>query len=152
MSKLGDFFSDDLRKNFSQRNVKVGSVLKLKVEDTKPPKVKFFIIIGQNIEGFSLATLYINSDINFNVNFSQDLIDLQVPISKEDYNFLEHNSYVDCSKLMFKDREEIESILSRRPEAFVDELNNKQISYLKEVIKKSTTIKGKIKKRYGFYE
>ena len=97
MSNLADFFSDDLRKDFSQRNVKVGSVLRLKVEDTKPPKVKIFIIIGQNIEGFSLATLYINTDINFNINFSQELIDLQIPISKKDYSFLDHNSYVDCS-------------------------------------------------------
>lgn len=152
MANLADFFSDDLRKDFSQRNVKVGSVLKLKVEDTKPPKVKIFIIIGQNIEGFSLATLYINTDINFNINFSQELIDLQIPISKKDYSFLDHNSYVDCSKLMFKDKSEIEHILSQRPEAFVNELDEKQISFFKEVIKKSTTIKGKIKKRYGFYE
>lgn len=152
MSSLGDFFSDDLRKDFSRRNVKVGSVLKLKVKDTNPPKVKIFIIIGQNIEEFSLATLYINTDINFNINFSQELINLQIPISKNDYCFLDHDSFVDCSKLMFKERSEIERILSQRPDAFIDELDEEQISFFKEIIKKSTTIKGKIKKRYGFYE
>ena len=57
MFSLGDIFPDNLKEEFSRRNVKVGSVLRLKVEDTNPPKIKFFIIIGQTIEGFSLATL-----------------------------------------------------------------------------------------------
>ena len=151
MTSLGNFFPDDLKDEFSRRNVKVGSILRLKVKDTIPPKIKIFIIIGQTIEGFSLATLYVNTDINFNINFSQELIDLQIPISKDKYNFLNHNSFVDCSKLIIKERIEIEKILSQRPEAFVDDLSKEQIKYFREVVRNSITIKGKIKKRFGFY-
>lgn len=152
MANLGEFFPGDLKDEFSRRNVKVGSVLRLKVHDTFPPKIKVFIIIGQTIDGFSLATLYVNSNVNININFSKELANLQIPISIKEYNFLDHDSFVDCSKLMMKDRAEIEQIISNRPEAFVDDLSEDQIKYFREIIRKSTTIKGKLKKKFGFYD
>ncbi len=152
MTDLSNSFSEKLRKEFSKRSIKVGTVLRLKVRDTNPPKIKLFIIIGQNIDGSSLATLYINTEVNLKVNWAQELLDLQIPISKSDYSFLSNDSHVDCSKLMIKDRGEIEEIIANRPRAVIAELEKVQIEYLRDIIKNSTTIKGKLKKRFGFYD
>lgn len=152
MTDLSDSFSENLRKEFSKRSIKVGTVLRFKVRDTNPPKIKLFIIIGQTIVGSNLATLYINTEVNLKVNWAQELLDLQIPISKSDYSFLSHDSHVDCSKLIIKDRGEIEEIILNRPKAVIAELEKEQIEYLRNIIKNSTTIKGKLKKRFGFYD
>ncbi|MFZ4525425.1 MAG: hypothetical protein ACOYOE_07735 [Chlorobium sp.] len=73
---LGEFFPEVFKADFARRNLEVGSVLKLYVKDTKPPKEKRFIIVGKNIDGLCLATVYINSEINEKINYSPDPISL----------------------------------------------------------------------------
>ncbi len=63
---LGEFFPEAFKADYARRNLEVGSVLKLYVTDTKPPKEKRFIIVGKNIDGLCLAT--VNSEINENIN------------------------------------------------------------------------------------
>ncbi len=69
---LGEFFPEVFKADYARRNLEVGSVLKLYVKDTKPPKEKRFIIAGKNIDGLCLATVYINSEINENINYFSD--------------------------------------------------------------------------------
>lgn len=70
---LSNFLPDDFKKDFTSRNLKIGTVLRLSVKDTNPPKIKRFIVVGKTIDGLSLASVYINSQINLKVNWNIEL-------------------------------------------------------------------------------
>ena len=60
---------------------------------------KFFVIIGvteDEVAGF----FYINSKINPNVNTKEEQLRLQFSISKDDYDFLSHDSYISATKVV----------------------------------------------------
>ena len=149
---LGDFFPEELKKNNSEKELIIGSVLRLHVKDTYPPKTKRFIIIGFTEDKVTLATVYINSEINTNVNWSIEQQDLQLPLSSENREYLEHDSFVDCSKFFLKGVQEITDIVKSRPEVIIGELNQDDLKIVIEKIKNATTIKGKVKKKYGLFD
>lgn len=60
---------------------------------------KFFVVVGvtdDEIAGF----FYINSRINTNVNTKEEQLRLQYPISKDDYDFLSHDSYISATNVV----------------------------------------------------
>lgn len=67
MSSFGDIFPFGFRSKFARTNLKVGSIIKLLVLDTIPPKTKYLIIVGLDKENISFATVFINSVVNINV-------------------------------------------------------------------------------------
>lgn len=150
MSLLGDHFPED-RDSQPPPIVSVGSVLRLMVDDTTPPKVKFFIVVGQAADGISLASVYINTAVNPNVNWALELKQLHIPILQKDYPFLTHDSFVDCSKLIERDQGALQQTVNNRPNAHVGLLSSEQLKVYLEVLVNSPTIKGKTKKRFGFY-
>ena len=133
-------------------NIKVGTVLRLHVKDTTPPKYKRFIIVGFSQDKLSLATVYINSEINTNINWSQEQQTLQLLFSSEGRPYLERDSYIDCSKLMFRDTEEIYSAVDENPNVVIGELSLEDLKYVMDTLKYAPTIKGKYKKRYGLFD
>lgn len=133
-------------------NIKVGTVLRLHVKNTIPPKYKRFIIVGFTQDKLSLATVYINSDINININWSQEQQALQLLFTSEGRPYLDRNSYIDCSKLMFRDTEEIYSAVHNNPDAIIGKLSEEDLKYVMNTLKYASTIKGKYKKRYGLYD
>lgn len=148
---LGDKFPIDFKIDRANKGTQVGAVLRLFVEDTNPPKVKFFIVIGLTEDRVSLASIYINSDVNMVINYSQELRDLHLPLSANDCDFLDHDSFVDCSQLQERNRERIYQDILNSPEAFVGTLNSEQLSTIRNQVINAKTIKGKIKKKFGFY-
>lgn len=149
---LGDLFPEELKKNNSKKELKIGTVLRLHVKDTDPPKIKRFIIIGFTEDKVTLATVYINTEINTNVNWSIEQQDLQLSLSSENREYLEHDSFVDCSKFFLKGVQEITDIVKSRPEVIIGELNQDDLKIVIEKIKNATTIKGKVKKKYGLFD
>lgn len=60
---------------------------------------KFFVVVGvteDEVAGF----FYINSRINTNVNTKEEQLRLQFPISKDDYEFLSHDSYISATNVV----------------------------------------------------
>lgn len=149
---LGDKFSIEFKNDHANRGTQVGAVLRLFVEDTNPPKVKFFIVIGMTDDRVSLASLYINSEVNMIKNYSQELIDLHLPLLTNDCDFLDHDSFVDCSQLQERNREHIYQNILNSPGAFVGTLKPEQLVTIKNRVISAKTIKGKIKKKFGFYD
>ena len=67
---------------------------------------KFFVIIGvteDEVAGF----FYINSRINTNVNTKEEQLRLQYPISKDDYDFFSHDSYISATNVVTLPRDVI---------------------------------------------
>ena len=131
---------------------KVGMVLKLFVKDTNPPKEKRFIILGFTEDGVSLASVYINSDINPNINWAIELKEQHVFFNKTGRPYLRHGSYIDCSKLIFRTTAEIQTAITQRSDAVLGELNSADLRTLINKVRDSSTIKGKYKRKYGFFD
>lgn len=67
---------------------------------------KFFVVVGvteDEVAGF----FYINSRINTNVNTKEEQLRLQFPISKDDYDFLSHDSYISATNVVTLPRDVI---------------------------------------------
>jgi hypothetical protein len=148
---LGDFFPDDLKSEFASRAIEVGNVLRLKVKETKPPKIKRFVIVGVSLDGIMLASVFINSEMNLNINWCQELQLLQIPLGQNGREYLENDSFVDCSKIYPMEVKDIEDVIKKDPRVVLGKLQNEDIELILDTIRNAATIKGKIKKKYGLF-
>lgn len=105
MTKIGDLLMD-FADEFAQDNIKIGDVHMLVLDksngitpkDGKETRNKFFIVLGFDKDGNVIGGLVINSHINYKLPSS--VTDYQLPISVKQCPFLEHNSFVNCSRLI----------------------------------------------------
>lgn len=105
MTKLSDLLDDNSLKNIAKKTIKVGDVFCINMDQRNgiiPKKGddsrnKFFIVLGFDSEGNIYGGVIINSNINQRI--PQAVKDWQMPIKCSKYAFLEHDSFVDCSKL-----------------------------------------------------
>lgn len=132
--------------------IKLGDVLYLFVDDTNPPKKKYFFVLGVTDDQISLASFYVNSNINLNINDNPVLMKYNIELNPFDYPFLQYVSYIDCTKMIERNKSEFDNILKNRPEAVVYHLKDEQLEFFREIIIEVPTIKGKIKKKFGFYK
>lgn len=132
--------------------VKVGDVLYLFVEDTNPPKEKYFFVLGVSEDQVSLASFYVNSEVNLNVNHNPVLVKYNIELNPVDYPFLRYKSFLDCTKMVVRDKKEYDEIVKNRPEAVVYQLLPEQLEFFRQIIREVPTIKGKIIKKFGFFD
>jgi len=92
--------------------LQIGSVFKTMVYDTNKPKEKYFVVVAESIDSISLASVYINSEINPNLFRTAKLKELHIPISKQDCTFLKWDSFVDCSQLHEKNKIQLSTLLN----------------------------------------
>lgn len=104
MVNLGDLLGKKAEV-LAQKTIEVGSVYRIKLDRTSgiTPKYgddtrnKFFIILGFDGQGNVYGGVIINSTINANIPPVLKALHLPIKVSK--YNFLEYDSFVDCSSL-----------------------------------------------------
>lgn len=130
----------------------IGTVLRMMVKDTTPPKVKRFIVVGESSDSLTLASVYINTELNMKVNYNLDLQCQHIEFPAHGRDYLDHTSFVDCSKLKIIERAELCAIIQNRPAVVIGRLDQQDFEMVRRQLCCSTTIKGKIKKRYGFYD
>ena len=109
MTKIGDLLgkkADDLARS----SLSVGDVHLLplgKNEGITPKedktKEKLFVILGFNDVGDILGGVVINSKVNHNL--PNVITDYLMPISASQFNFLRHDSFVNCSRPKFVKKE-----------------------------------------------
>ena len=133
-------------------DLSAGTVLKLFVTDTNPPKTKRFIIVGFDDDKVRLAYVYINTGINRNFAWSIELECLHLKLEARGRAYLDHDSWVDCSDIIIKETSEILDLVNKRTEAITGHLNNEDFRDIITLLRSSPKIKGKIKKRFGLYE
>ncbi|TAG58975.1 MAG: hypothetical protein EAZ27_01130 [Cytophagales bacterium] len=150
MESLGNFFPHEVKKKFAINNLKPGSIFRLLVPDTTPPKEKFLILVGVESNNLLFASIFINSEINPNIFNSELLKSLHYQLKVENYSFLKRNSYADCSKITERKSEELMLILENNTQTFVETLNEIDFGNIKSILKSSTTINVVLKKKYGF--
>jgi len=85
------------RRLILDKQLKSGQILHLYCSFTNPPKNKFLLLLGSNSPNFSFFV--INSAINNFILHNNHLLECQVLIDKRNHPFLDHDSYLDCSKI-----------------------------------------------------
>ncbi|WP_300726686.1 hypothetical protein [uncultured Bacteroides sp.] len=106
MTKLYDLLDKAQAKAIAKETIKIGNVYRIKMDRSNGivPKAgdknrnKFFVVLGFDKDGNAYGGVIINSAINRFV--PQTVRDWHMPIKCDKYKFLEHDSFVDCSKLM----------------------------------------------------
>jgi hypothetical protein len=145
---LGDAFPESYKDGFAQQNLTIGTVLKFFVKDTTPAKVKRLIIVGFSKDRTSLATIYINSpSANIYPSARRNQLLFLEALNRD---YLDWDSFVDCSNLKIKNYNEVFLIVKNRQEAVLGKISEQDLSAIRTLIIKSSTISPKNKKEYGF--
>lgn len=110
---------------------------------------KFFVIVGvtdDEVAGF----FYINSKINTKVNTKPEQLQLQFPISKEDYSFLSHDSYISATNVVTLPRYVLAQSIQTQQTLIIGQLLQ---NHMNEILEKVRTSKlfSKITKDKFFY-
>lgn len=109
MTNFGDLLGD-MADKLTQNRINIGDVHLLNLDQNNgiTPKSgdttrnKFFIVLGFDNEGNVIGGLVINSKINYKLPPS--VTDYQLPVSVEQFPFLKHNSFINCSKIIVAKR------------------------------------------------
>ena len=109
MTNFGDLLGE-MADKLTQDNINIGDVHLLNLDQNNgiTPKNgyatrnKFFIVLGFDNEGNVIGGLVINSKINPNLPTS--VTDYQLPVTVEQFPFLEHDSFINCSKIIVAKR------------------------------------------------
>ncbi len=147
---LGDYFPDAYRDDFLKNKIKAGTVIRLFDTTTIPPKKKFFIISAVCQEGISVATVFINTEINPNMFPTASLRALHFELHKISNDFLTYDSFVDCSKLTDRNFDWLHGQITNDPSIVVGEVNETVIGTMHAIITYAPTISIKQKRKYGF--
>src|SRR5450759_320835 len=102
--QLSDFLSDTDKEKYVRSRFTPCRVIRRYCIFTAPPKQKFLVISCIKAE---TAFLVINSKIPSFIVSKKHLCDCQVLIDKSSHDFLDHDSYVDCTKTYYEDTPEI---------------------------------------------
>lgn len=149
MTNIGDLLGDAANE-LLQSNINIGDVHLLNLDRTHgiTPKNgdatrnKFFIVLGFDNEGNVIGGLVINSKINYNL--PSTVTDYQLPITVKQCSFLQHNSFVNCSKIIVAKRTKFSK------ESYRGEITDPDMMKLIiDTVKESPTINRKQLKNFG---
>ncbi len=109
MTKIGDILGD-FADEIARDTIKIGDVHLLVLDrnngitpkDGEKTRNKFFVVLGFDKDGNVIGGVVINSKINNKL--PNAITDYQLPITVKQCPFLDHNSYVNCSRLMVAER------------------------------------------------
>lgn len=99
MAGLGDAFGEAAKKLLFEAGLNKGDIFLNKFDGIDHPK--FFVVAGLSGDKVFTCSVYINSNIHPALFKKQELLNLQVPIKKADYDFLDHDSWVCCSTPLY---------------------------------------------------
>jgi hypothetical protein len=97
MGRLGNLFSEADKHDYVDRHLRPGQVLYLFCQFTNPPKEKYVVL---TYAGPTPLLLVINSRISPFIEHRPELRRCQVKLNASDYDFLDHDSFADCSKVI----------------------------------------------------
>ena len=113
MTKLSELLGGDDAERLLQSSINIGDVFRINMgrdtgiipKEGDDSRNKFFIVLGFDNYGNAYGGVIINSKINRKIPYEAQI--LHMPISKDKYDFLTHNSFVDCSELMVVKKDKV---------------------------------------------
>src|SRR5687768_14553657 len=132
-------FSHEERLKFVRERFQAGAVIKLDCDFTTPPKAKRLLVVASNRDRPLLFVIN-TSPTDFAKNRPR-LIDQHLPLAKADENFLDHDSFLDCSTAYDNfDKDNIEEALAGDTSLILGKLSAQTAEKIVEVIADSPTL------------
>lgn len=151
--KLGEYFSKKEKKALLlPEGIIVGTVIRAFVHFTNPPKEKRFIVVGFHEDKINLSSVLINSEINLNVNYTQELAYEHLFFKQIEREYLSHDSYIDCSEIHSIDISDINKKIDENPSIIIGQVSKSDLDRIMKQIIDSEVVKGKIKRRCGIFD
>lgn len=126
-----------------------GDVFKVFDNRTIPPKIKYHIVIGIHEERILLGTVRINSNININVYRDQASQYRCIKIKAEKYDFLSHDSMIDCNHLLTHDLEDVKTYINSHPDVILGDITTEDLEDIKLRMSDAPTITEEEKEIFG---
>lgn len=124
--------------------VRRGDIFHRFFQTTKPPKSKFFVIVGEDEDNY-VGYFFINSNINRFVARNEDMNNMQLPIKPEDYSFLTHLSFIDAHELSILKKSDLLNELSNGITQMKERLKQADLEMLLDAAKNSPLFSAKEK-------
>lgn len=96
---------------------------------------KFFVIIGEDNENY-IGLFFINSNINF-FNRKQELLEMQYPLLRRDYNFLDHDSFLCCTEITTINKHKLSESFSTKVTEYKGTLQQEHLDEVLNLIRNS---------------
>lgn len=139
--------SSDYNNDIVDDKLKIGSVISLDCVGIDHPKWNIILDVTEDM--CLIASVFINSEIYFKHVNNPELERLQLTISKEQYNFLDHDSIIDCSQLYEKPYQNYkQTLLTSGAARKKGDISETDLEKIYELVRTSKNITGKTKKRF----
>ena len=147
---LGDVFPNDIKTALAKENFRIGSVLKFFCSVAQ--KEKRFVYMGDKFDGQTIALVHINSEINENCFPTPELKSEHILLEKNATRpFLDRNSYVNCTQLILRTKEDIYNLIVKTPTVHLGQLTEDDYKEIKSKIRASRILKPAHKKEFGLF-
>ncbi|TDQ11733.1 hypothetical protein [Pedobacter metabolipauper] len=148
---LADLIPEEFKNGFAERNVEIGSVIKVFVTDTTPPKEKRLILVGASYDHLHFASVFINSEINPNIFHTQELVDLNYEMLAVKCEFLDDDSFANCSAIKSRTTAWLHQMVMENPSRVLGVVSKEDMTEIKKRIKSARTITPATKKTFGLF-
>lgn len=143
---LGDFFPENIKKSFAERNIDLGNAILINIPEFNLTYDKYVIVVSKCGDNVELAYVVINSEPISNPY----LVALNIEIDKENHPFLTKNSYVDCSQIREFPIKNVVDFLTKYPERAVGNVSDNILKKIHVTLTTARTIDRITKTKYGF--
>ena len=132
-------------------SIEIGVVVKIYLDTVTPHKEKRVLIVGESPDKKQVAYVYINSRINKKIHQKLLLQSLHKKLNPKGREYLDWTSYVDCTQINVIEKSKIRLAVAKSPSRVIGWMSNLDYEVIKNYILSAPTIKGKHKKKFGFY-
>ena len=139
---LGDYFPQDLRDDFARKGISYGSALLVKIPEFKLNYRKYVILLNRDKERRIISYVTINTN--------KGIEDLSVKIKCSEYDFLQYDSWIDCSKLLQEKIRVLINYIKDNPDKVLGNIDDNTLEKIDRRIKSSPTISKKEKEKFNF--
>lgn len=108
---------------------------------------KFMVIIGEDKENY-IGLFFINSNIHRSIANKQELLNLQYPLLKKDYNFLNYDSFLSCTQITKINKEELSKSITKRQTTIKDTLKAEHLQQILTLVRNSKLFTKKEKETF----
>lgn len=132
---LGDLLKNSDKSKLYSQSLNLGDVFLKKFEGIEHPK--FFIVAGLSQDRVFLCSVYINSDIHPSIIRRQNLLELQVPLRKQNNSFLNYDSFANCSNPIHMESTSLIEWVTDNSCKVIGSIFKEDLNTIKEALKNS---------------
>lgn len=96
MVTLGELLSRADREAVANARLSTGTIIRVHCDFTDPPKAKLLLVLCTEPE---VLVYVVNSEVNRFIKNRDELMKCQVTLRKANYDFLAHDSVINCSEV-----------------------------------------------------